>query len=99
MSDLANAIAGDARLMILKELNRQVDGRMNELLLRRVLDIYGIRRDRDWIATQLRKLEVLGAIEVQDNGGVLVARILAAGRDHVEERAIIEGVTRPSEAA
>lgn len=96
--NLADAIAADARLMILKELVKQVDGRLSELLIRRVLDVYGIRRDRDWIVTQLRKLEALGAIELQEAGDVLVARISAAGRDHVEERAIIHGVTRPSES-
>lgn len=96
---LADAIAADARLSILKELAKQVDGRLSELLIRRVLDLYGIKRDRDWIVTQLRKLEALGAIELQPAGDVLVAKILPAGRDHVDERAIIEGVTRPHEAS
>lgn len=99
MPNLADAIAADARLMILQELARQTDGRLNELLLGRVLDTYGIRRDRDWVATQLRKLEALGAIELMTAGTVLVAHILRPGRDHVEERAVIEGVTRPAEAA
>lgn len=94
---LADAIAADARLRILKELKAQVDGRLSELLIRRVLDVYGIRRDRDWVATQLRKLEALGAIELSEAGDVLIARISPAGRDHVDERAVIEGVTRPAD--
>ena len=94
---LADALASDARLAILRELAQQVDGRLNELLIRRVLDVYGIRRDRDWIATQLRKLEALGAIELSVAGETLVARLTRAGLDHVEERAVIEGVTRPAE--
>jgi hypothetical protein len=98
MSGLFDAIAGDARLAVLRELARQVDGRLNELLIGRVLDAYGIRRDRDWVATQLRKLEALGAVELQMAGTVLVARITRDGRDHVEERAVIEGVTRPADA-
>jgi hypothetical protein len=96
--NLADAIAADARLAVLKELGRQVDGRLSELLIRRVLDIYGIRRDRDWIVTQLRKLEALGAVELQEAGDVLVARITKVGRDHIEERAVIEGITRPMDA-
>ena len=99
MSGLADAIAGDARLYMLKELVAQTDGRLSELLLRRVLDLYGIRRDRDWVRTQLRKLEALGAVELQIMGETMVARITRDGRDHVEERAVIEGVTRPAEAA
>lgn len=96
--NLGDAIAADARLTILKELGRQVDGRLSELLIRRVLDMYGIRRDRDWVVTQLRKLEALGAVEIQDAGDVLVARISRSGRDHIEERALIAGITRPSDA-
>lgn len=98
MSGLADAIAGDARLQILRELARQVDGRLNELLIRRVLDVYGIKRDRDWIATQLRKLEMLGAVELQPAGEVLVAKITRNGRDHLEECAVINGISLPSEA-
>lgn len=98
MTNLADAIAGDARLIMLKELVKQVDGRLSDPLLRRVLDLYGIRRDRDWIATQLRKLEALGAIELTAMGETLVAHVTRAGRDHVEERAVIEGVTRPADA-
>lgn len=98
-STLGEAIAADARLMILEELARQTDGRLTDLLLRRVLDVYGIRRDRDWVRTQLRKLEALGAIELTSAGEALVARIARDGRDHVEERAVLSGVTRPHEAS
>jgi hypothetical protein len=94
----AEKIAEDARLLILKELVRDVGGRLNELLIQSMLDLYGIRRDRDWVATQLRKLELLGAIELQPAGELLVARITREGRDHVEERAVIAGVTRPADA-
>lgn len=97
MSDLSTVIASEARLRILRELAEQTDGRLSELMLRQVLDMYGIRRDRDWIATQLRKLHHLGAIDLQPTGSVLVARITRAGRDHVDERGAIEGVARPSD--
>lgn len=97
-AELGAKIAADARLIVLRELAQQVDGRLNELSIGRTLDVYGIRRDRDWIATQLRKLEALDAIELSSVGTVLVARIARVGRDHVEERAVIEGVTRPSES-
>ena len=65
---------------------------------RRALDVYGIRRDRDWVFTQLRKLETLGAIEIQMAGEMPIARIARCGRDHLDERGVIEGVTRPAEA-
>lgn len=96
--NLADTIAADARLMILKELAKQVDGRLSDVLVQRVLDVYGIRRNRNWVRTQLRELEALGAIELQEAGDILIARLAGAGRDHIEERGLIEGVTRPHEA-
>ena len=86
----------DARLVMLKELARQADGRMNEVILERVLDVFGHRRSRDWIRTQLRKLEELGAVRLDEVGTVMVATLTRAGLDHVERRSFIEGVARPS---
>lgn len=86
----------DARLVILKELSRQPDGRLNDALLEKVLDVFGHRRSREWIRTQLRKLEELGAVHVTEAGTVLVAAITRAGVDHVERRSFFDGVARPS---
>ncbi len=86
----------DARLVILKELAVQADGRLNEVLIEKVLDAFGHRRSREWIRTQLRKLEELGAVRVDEVGTVLVAAITRAGIDHVERRSLIDGVARPS---
>lgn len=93
---MADRIAQDARLAILKELTLQVDGRLNDLLLQKALDSYGFRRDRDWVKTQLRKLESLGAVSLVENGPLLIARIEPDGRAHVDERAVLSGVTRPA---
>lgn len=97
MNAFTDHVAREARLRILKELERQADGRASELALRSVLDVYGIKRDRDWIATQLRKLEQLDAITVTMLGQTMVATITRTGLDHVEERTVIEGVARPRE--
>lgn len=93
----ADDIAADARLCILKELAVQVDGRLNEVGLMRMLDTFGIRRTRDWVRTQLRQLDQLGAVRVTEAGTVMVAALTKLGRDHVDRRAVIEGVTRPSD--
>lgn len=86
----------DARLVILKELASQADGRLNEVLLEKVLDIFGHHRSREWIRTQLRKLEELGAVRLVEVGTVMVATITRAGLDHVERRSFMDGVARPS---
>lgn len=98
-TDLAAALAADARLYILQEANRQVDEHLSDVMARRLLDLYRIHRDIDWVRTQMRKLEALGAVELIPAGHLLVAKITSAGRDHLEKRAIIDGVSRPSEAS
>ena len=90
------AMTIDARLVILKELAVQSDGRLNEVLLEKVLDVFGHRRSREWIRTQLRKLEELGAVRISEAGTVLVAKITRVGVDHVERRSYVDGVARPS---
>lgn len=97
-ADLAEGIAREARLRILQVLSQQTDGSLSDLLLKRTLDIYGYRRDRDWIRTQMRKLGDLGAVTLHEGEEVLFATLAPAGRDHLEERSVIEGVLRPAEA-
>lgn len=97
MNEAAQFITLQARLKILQEIAKQVDGQLNEASIRYVLDVWNIKRDRDWIATQLRKLEMLGAVELIPSGTMLTARITPAGRDHLQERSVIEGIMRPSE--
>lgn len=93
----ADSYAADARLCMLKELASQIDGRLNEAVLMHVLDAFGFRRTRDWVRTQLRLLDELGAVRITEAGTVMVAALTKLGRDHVDRRAVIEGVTRPSD--
>ena len=86
----------DARLVVLRELVKQTDGRLNETILLAVLDQFGHRRSRDWLRTQLRALAELGAVVIREAGSVMVAQITRLGVDHVERRAVIEGIARPS---
>ena len=95
--DLTDAIAADARLYMLKELAAQSDGRLNVILLQRLLEKrYGINRSREWIETQLRKLAELDTIALLDSA-VTIAQITRVGRDHLAGRSIVAGITRPHE--
>lgn len=90
--------ARDARLIILRGLSEQPDGRMNETLLTALLETFGHRRSRDYVRTQIRKLHELGAVTIVEAGSVLIPSITRAGLDHVERRSYIEGILRPSPA-
>lgn len=89
----------DARLVILRALNEQTDGRLNESILESVLEMFGHRRSRDWIRQQLRHLQDIGAVSITEAGTVMIAEIKRSGVDHVERRVILEGVKRPSAVA
>ena len=56
------------------------------VVLMRVLDTFGIRRNRDWVRTQLRQLDQLGAVRVTEAGTVMVAALTKLGRDHPARR-------------
>lgn len=86
----------DARLVILRELNGQLDGRLNDTLITRVLESFGHRRSREWVRTQLHVLKDVGAIGITEAGTVMVAELKRPGRDHVERRAQLGGVALPS---
>ena len=96
MSDFNEHLTRDARLVILKELAKQTDNRLNEALLTMVLDTFGHRRSRDWVRTQLRLLADIGAISISEAGSVMIAELRQSGQDHVDRRVILEGVARPS---
>lgn len=99
--DMAEALVADARLAILAELARQRDETLNVLSITRLVDAMGIRRSREWIDTQLGKLEELGAVTLVTSdmpglGKVTIATLTFAGRDHVERRTTIAGVSAPT---
>lgn len=96
MTDFNSFVAEDARLVILKELAKETSGSINEAILHKVLDAFGHNRSREWVRTQMRKLEELDAVALVAQGSVLIARLKQPGLDHVERRAVLEGVARPS---
>ncbi|SMH42363.1 VpaChn25_0724 family phage protein [Mesorhizobium australicum] len=95
----AEHLEADARLVILRELARQTGGSLNENIIVKVLDAFGYHRSREWVRTQLRKLDDVSAVRLTEQGTVMIASITRAGLDHVERRSVLEGVARPSPEA
>lgn len=89
-------IREEARLVILRELEEQPDGRLNSALLQARLETFGVTRSRDWVHDELNWLAQMGAVTVIAAGSVRVATLTAKGSDHVARRLVIEGVKRPS---
>lgn len=94
---MGDIIREHARLLILRDLAEQPDGRWNSEALREDLEIrWAINRPREWIHDQLRWLEMMGAVTLTSVSTVLIGEITQKGLDHVERRILIEGVKRPS---
>jgi hypothetical protein len=89
-------IRAEARLILLRSLGEQVDGRLNSELLRASLEAWGIQRTRAWVHDELAYLANLGAVAVVDAGTVRVATLTAKGQQHLDRQIVIEGVKRPS---
>lgn len=102
MSEWEQQSQADARLAILAGLAEQRDGTANSIMLQRVLDAMGFRRSREWTETQLARLEELGAVNTKTGGiasvgNLTVATITRAGREHLERRALIVGISVPAD--
>lgn len=89
-------IREEARLVLLRALDEQPDGRLNSELLRQTLELYGITKSREWVHDEMNWLAGMGAITVITAGTVRVGSLCSKGADHVARRLVIEGVKRPS---
>jgi len=97
---MGDVIREHARLIILRDLAEQPDGRWNSEALREDLDgRWAINRTREWVHEELRYLESLGAVKLDAVASVLIATLTQKGLDHVERRLVIEGVKKPSPGA
>lgn len=88
----------DIRMLILLELSKQNDERLNSSMLGQMLDTWGHRRSHDFVLAQLRWLEEdARAVETVSAGArnLVVAKLRASGRDHIERRRYLPGVARP----
>jgi len=98
MTSIKPEMEANKRLIILRSLDETDDGRMNETLLTRALEIYGYALTREQVRDLLKWLDERDAIDTTMAGGVVMIAVLTRrGQDHLEFRgAPIEGIDRPS---
>ena len=88
---------GAARLTILKTLNEQSDGRINDSLLTTILQGFGFNKTRSYVRTQLTWLRDQGAaVSISEMGTAWIVGLTEQGEDHLARRSLIEGVNRPA---
>ncbi len=89
-------MAEDCRRIILEALAGETSATLNEHLLGAQIEAHGIRKPRDYVREQIDWLEKRGAIAVTEAGGTVIAQLLLKGAEHVERKALIPGVAKPS---
>ncbi|WP_095128675.1 hypothetical protein [Pseudomonas sp. Irchel s3h14] len=95
MTQYADFLRQDIRLVILRLLAEMTGYRANSSVLTMALDSYGHTLSRDQVKTELNWLAEQGALTVADVGPVLVATLNERGQDIAAGRARVPGIKRP----
>jgi hypothetical protein len=96
VSDYVERLRQDARLIILKALEKQVNESLHSGLLQQELADLRIDRDRAWVHGELDWLEQVGAVTLLRADTVVVATLTEKGARHLRRGVAIEGISRPS---
>lgn len=95
MSQYAEYLRQDIRLVILRLLVEMTAYRANSSVLTMALDSYGHTLSRDQVKTELSWLAEQNALMLEDVGPVLVATLTERGQDIAAGRARVPGIKRP----
>jgi len=96
MSYENDRVRPNARLIILKALDAQIDKRLHSGFISQELYAFGIDRPREWIHDELEWLAQMGAVTLLKPGTVVVATLTDKGARHLRMAIAIEGIDRPS---
>lgn len=95
MTQYADYLRQDIRLVVLRLLVEMTAYRANSSVLTMALDSYGHTLSRDQVKTELHWLAEQGALTLADVGPVLVATLTERGQDIAAGRARVPGIKRP----
>lgn len=87
----------EVRLIILKALNGEPAKALNDSLIMVVLAEFAIRRDRDYLRTQLKWMETnAGVVRLTQAGTAVIAHLTEQGANHLSRISEISGIKPPS---
>ncbi|GAA5784689.1 VpaChn25_0724 family phage protein [Chitiniphilus shinanonensis] len=95
MSNFAEFLRQDMRLVILRLLAEMPSYRANSSVLTMGLEQLGHSPSRDQVRTELHWLAEQGLLAIDDVGPVLVATLAERGADVASGRVIVPGIKRP----
>ena len=91
-----NHLREHTRLIVLRALADEPNYTHNDAILADIAKSYSVDRGRDFLKTEIRWLENIGAVTVKELGSTLIVTATQRGVDHAERRIVIDGVRRPS---
>lgn len=95
MSQFANYIREDQRLVILRVLASMPSYTANSSVLHGALGQVGHNPSRDQVKTEIQWLAEQGLVTVEEVFDLLVARITERGADVAAARVVVPGVKKP----
>ena len=95
MSNYAQVLTEDRRLVILRALAELPSYKSNSSILCTLLERWGHSPSRDQVKSDLRWLEEQLLLTAEEVGSVLLATLSERGADVAAGRALVPGVKRP----
>lgn len=93
-----DVIRREARLIIMRELNDQLNRSMTSTAMRnRLEEAFLIARTRGWVEAEFGYLAQVGAVRVTPAGSIKIATLTEVGRSHLALRTFLPDVDSPSE--
>jgi Fe2+ or Zn2+ uptake regulation protein len=90
----AEMINEDRRITMLRAIE-SADGALNEALLTKIVNDFGIRTSRDQIRTELNWLKEQGLIDIDDIADLYIAKLNHRGLDVAQGHVRVPGIARP----
>jgi len=86
-------ILGEARIIMLKALQKEVNQSITSEAMRRyLLTSWLIDKPREWVEQQFLYLKDMGAVDIHPGGSTKIARLTERGALHLEGLITIPGV-------
>lgn len=95
MSNYAQVLTEDRRLVILRALAELPSYKSNSSIICTLLERWGHSPSRDQVKTDLRWLEEQGLVKVEEIESVFLATLTERGMDVAKGRVVQPGVKRP----
>ncbi len=96
--NMVERIRQEARLIMLRELAGQSNGRITSTSLRDCLrEVWLIDQEREWVESELEWMANMGAVTIVPAASIKIACLTETGRRHLRRARLIPGILAPTD--